>query len=294
MSKLEIIALNVNGIRGSDKLNMCLAEIYNLNADIYLLSDTRLNNSKNIDFKNHIRGYKIYSNLVHEASRGVSILIRNSLNIEVLDSVEDIIGNYILLKIRFDNVDYVIRAVYGPNETNLHFYDELYRTAFNLGTSNVLLGGDMNMHLNFSMDSHGNIHPSNPQNSYHVRNLNESHSMEDVYRIKHPDGRQYTYYRDNPIKRSRLDYIFCTPSILTNTCHIEILPTAFSDHSPVRMIFDYHKIVNAKAYWKIPSNIIKNPEFKELVLKAIRETYGTYHKYGGTDNYLLHCTENDR
>ena len=248
MSKLEIITLNVNGIRGSDKMNLCIAEIYNLNADLYLLTDTRLNNAKNIDFKNHIRGYKIFSNLVHDSSRGVSILIRNTLNIDILDITEDIIGNYILVKIRFDNVDYVIGSVYGPNETNLHFYDDLYRTAFNLGTANVLLGGDLNMHLDFNMDSHGNLHPSNPQNSYHVRNLNESHSMEDVYRHRHPNRRQYTYYRDNPVKRSRLDYFLSTPSILANTCHIEILPIAFSDHCPVRMIFDYHKVINAKAY----------------------------------------------
>ena len=104
MSKLNIISYNVNSIKGHDRIHSFLVEIERLKADILFLVDTRLNATQNRYLMNNINDYKVFSNVVGDlAARGVSILIKRSLNLEVLDRDMDTNGNFIMLKVKFDN-----------------------------------------------------------------------------------------------------------------------------------------------------------------------------------------------
>ena len=143
MSKLNIVTYNVNSIKSQDRINSFLVEIKRLKANIIYVIDTRLNPSQNRYLKNNITGYKVFSNTVGDlASRGVTILIKSSLNLEVLDKDMDNDGNFLMLKVRYDNIDYILAAVYGPSEPALEFYDEIYDKCFGLGCDNVLMGGE--------------------------------------------------------------------------------------------------------------------------------------------------------
>ena len=95
MSKLNIATFNVNSIKSRDRINSFVVEIERLKADIVYIVDTRLNDTQNRYLRNSLNNYYVYSNTVGDlAARGVSILIKRSLNIDILDTEKDNDGNF--------------------------------------------------------------------------------------------------------------------------------------------------------------------------------------------------------
>ena len=293
MSKLNIVTFNVNSIKSRDRINSFVVEIERLKADIVYIVDTRLNDTQNRYLRNSLNNYYVYSNTVGDlAARGVSILIKRSLNIDILDTEKDNDGNFLLLKIKYDNIIYILACIYGPSTPALEFYDDVYDKCFSLGTDLVLMGGDFNVTLNYDKDARGYLAQRNLENTRRIIQKNELFNMSDVFRHMHPSKLKYTWIKTNPMKRSRLDYFFATPAILNNICHSEILPvTGFSDHAPVRIVFDYHRIVMENALWVLQDYTLKHDTCKPKVFNIAKETIGTYHKTNLTDNYLLNCTD---
>ena len=295
MSKLCVVSYNVNSIRSNERIHAFLVELKRLKADILYLIDTRLTEGQNQYLKNHITGFKVFSNTVDDRGRGVSILIKDTLKIDVLDKFQDQLGNFLLLKVRYDHVDYILAAVYGSSSPSLEFYDDIYERCFSFGCENILLGGDWNVTLEYDKDARGYEAQRNLANTRKIIQKNDYFSLTDVYRYMHPNRKQYSWIKPNHNKRGRLDYFFCTPGILACINHSEIMTlTPFSDHAPIRLVYDFHGIILGKGYWRMQTGNIKAPALRVRELNTLKETYGTYVKTANTDNYLLNCTPNER
>ena len=271
-----------------------MIEIERLKTDICFIVDTRLNESQNRYLRNLLNDYYVYSNVVGDlAPRGVSICIKRKLKLEVLDTDRDNDGNFLLLKVRYDGIIYVLACVYGPSTSALEFYDDIYDKCFALGSDLVLMGGDFNITIDFDKDARGYNAQRNLENTGKIIQKNNYFSLNDVYRSMHK--RKYTWIKNNPFKRGRLDYFFATPAILNNICHSEILPvTGFSDHAPLKRVFDYHRVVLESSLWVLQQYMLDNLECIPKVHRIAKETIGTYHKTATTDNFLLNCTEEQR
>ena len=296
MSKLSICTYNVNSIKSRDRINSFAVEIERLKSDIIYLVDTRLDNDQNRYLKNVLSNYYVHSNVVGDlAARGVSILLRKTLKIEVLDKDRDNDGNFLLLKVRYDNIIYILAVVYGPSYPSLEFYDDVYDKCFSLGSDLVLMGGDFNITIDFEKDARGYNAQRNLENTRKIIQKNNEFSLEDIYRSMHQNKLSYTWFKPNPMRRSRLDYFFATPAILNNICHSEILPiTGFSDHAPLKIVYDYHKVVLESSLWVLQQYTLEHDTCRPKVYEVAKETIGTYHKTPYTDNYLLHCSQEER
>ena len=93
MSKINVYSLNCDGLRSHNKKQNLCTEIKRLKPQIFMLIDTRFNEEHERIFKNLLPEYRIFSSLVTESARGVSILLSKNIDIEVLDSESDDIGN---------------------------------------------------------------------------------------------------------------------------------------------------------------------------------------------------------
>ena len=296
MSALNIISYNVNSIRSNDKANPFSLEVQRLNPDIMTIIDTRLNSEAETYLINLLPDYKVISNYTGHQSRGVSIILKKSLNLEILDAEKDNSGNILLIKLRFNMYDFVIGSIYGPNYDNPMFYEELFDKAFGLGCDSIFLLGDFNMTLNFNMDTRRYNEQRNVNATNKMIDLLEDYSMTDIWRKMHSRKRQFTWMvpNSNPPQMARLDYGFATPNISNNIKHSEILEIAWSDHAPIKFSFDYHRVKSSKNYWICPSHLFKRQEYIDLIIDKIKETYGLYLKTPTSDNFLLHCSPEER
>ena len=130
-----------------------------LNTDIILLCDLRLNKSKCVpDLEKSFLGasggaYQFRYNS-SKNSRGTGILIKNSLsptiNYEFKDSTENILG----LNISLGEEKVNIVSIYGPNSDDMNFFVELYRFMALFPDCPTIIGGDWN--ATFSLDNSEN------------------------------------------------------------------------------------------------------------------------------------------
>ena len=63
----------------------------------------------------------------------------------------------------------------------------------------------------------------------------EENELSDIFRIRYPDSRQFTWRYKNPLKQRRLDYLLISDSLQREVETISIIPSVQSDHSVLKM-----------------------------------------------------------
>ena len=90
-------------------------------ADVIFLSDTRLNTEANKSGLNNLtkffffNGYNIYHNSLGP-NRGTAILISSKLNTELINTVGDPLGNFIIIKCKINDKLMCLGSIWGPED----------------------------------------------------------------------------------------------------------------------------------------------------------------------------------
>ena len=92
----------------------------------------------------------------------------------------------------------------------------------------------------------------------------------DIFRIRNPETRRYTWRRKTPFKKRRLDFFLVSDSIQENVQLVDIIPSVGSDHSAIKIIL-YSLGENSRggSYWKFNSSLAKDKSFVESLKKEI-------------------------
>jgi exonuclease III len=96
--------------------------------------------------KLNFNGYELQYNSPF-ASRGVGIMFKKELNLAIIESKQDREGNILLMKCKRAgyNDNYItFGSIYGPNDNNREFFANLKRMLTDMGSENIILGGDWN------------------------------------------------------------------------------------------------------------------------------------------------------
>ena len=159
MSSLNIFSYNVNGLNDDDKRDAIIRHLYTLRADIQILIDTRLKDKDENRIKNQadIFNYScVFQNRKDQnSSRGILVLISKNKDIDFETLYKSDDGNFILLKIKYDNRKILIAATYGPNKDNPNFYLRNLRKIENCNLEETILCGDFNIVNHHNIDQIG-------------------------------------------------------------------------------------------------------------------------------------------
>ena len=92
-------------------------------------------------------GGKIYySNGMSEA-RGVAILFRKNLGVQIHNTVYDEQGQFILVHATISNKKWVLVNLYAPNVDNPTFFQEAMQKVERFNPDHLIMGGDLNLGL---------------------------------------------------------------------------------------------------------------------------------------------------
>jgi len=108
----------------SKALTSKIVSIQNLDTDVIFLLDTRMSGKHKVVEDLLRLKYKMYHNSFTN-SRGVAILIRNNISHKILGEERDQICNVLALRIRIQQTELILGAVYGPNRDKFTTYDFL-------------------------------------------------------------------------------------------------------------------------------------------------------------------------
>ena len=137
----------------------------------------------------------------------------------------------------------------------------------NFDTDNIIMGGDFNCPLNPILDKRGgNLMPRRSVINA-IERLQWELDLHDIWRIKNPTERSFTWSQPEPLVLSRLDYWYIIPSIKT-------------DHSAIKIEFkDVGDGVKGPGLWKLNCSLLRD----EVYVDEINHMIPTWIYKGRTD-----------
>ena len=117
--------------------------------------------------------------------------------------------------------------------------------------------------------------PSSRTHAYKTRSRQLEYFIEradlwDSWRIFNPNTRRYTHFHSHS-KGGRLNHIFVNEALVNSMYNAQIGIAYQTDHCPVYLTFITGRNPPGKGYWKFPSFLIKDPEFKTFLKDQITE-----------------------
>uniref|UniRef100_A0A3Q1BRK9 exodeoxyribonuclease III n=1 Tax=Amphiprion ocellaris TaxID=80972 RepID=A0A3Q1BRK9_AMPOC len=235
MFKFNIVAWNVHGIRSQTKRVKIMDYVSKLKADILLLQETHLLQSEEKCLSDS--NYSIiFSSCYNSRQRGVSILVHKRIPFTLNSTVTDSEGRYIIIQATIFNKLYSIVNLYAPNNEDPAFFHTVFSHLADLSAnSTTIIGGDFNIVLNPSVDrSNSPIHVKQSQSVKVIHDYMKDFGLDDVWRLKNPTKRDYTFFSEVHKTFSRLDFFLLNNSI-AHKVTTKIHPIIISDHTPISL-----------------------------------------------------------
>ena len=283
-SALEIVSLNVRGLRDSGKRRVVFNKLRSKCKGLILLQETHSTTDIEKVWSSEFGGNIIYSH-GNTQSRGAAILIHNSVDIDVNGSSVDCNGRFVILDINFQGDRYVIGNLYAPTRDNereqIIVFEQFKQKIIALDCENIIIAGDFNLYMEPSLDRGQNILDSNDNQNYRKELVSwlDTLSLIDIWRIKYPELKRFTWHQGK--KNARLDYFFISDHLENVTQEVSIHPGFRSDHSLIYLSinkFPEHK--RGVGYWKFNCSFLRDEEFVNGIKKCITNSKANYAHLG--------------
>ena len=266
---IKFLSVNCRGMASKQKRLDLFKKWKEEKYDIIMLQDTHWTNETIMQIKEEW-ACKQVSSTYKSNSRGTSILFNDTLDFSIGRISKDTMGNYVILEIIIpDNISIVIGSIYGPNDDNPEFYCNIAKTISEYENPNILIGGDWNSTRNFKLDNNNYLSQNNMKATKAIDKMCEKFNLKDVWRLKNPDKKIFTWMQGISGKQSRLDYFLCNEELISISNYEEILYKYRSDHSPITLTLEFNPFKRGKGLWKMNNSLLKNEEFTKLIKREI-------------------------
>ena len=263
VSKLKLISCNVNGIGQAQKRRKFFTYLRDQSIDIALIQETYAGSNSHKIWKNEWGGRILMANYSTNA-RGVAIMFKRDLEIEIKQVKKDVEGRYIVVSLDYNGQSMLLINVYAPNNECVSFYENIFEMANSSQADYSFIGGDFNKALDHEIDRKTQSkEKSNSVTSDYINEFLENSEWIDIWRVKHQDSQQFTWMRRRPICFSRLDYFLMPMHQIGRVLDCEILAHNLSDHSFVTLTFEIEKVYRGKGLWKFNNSLLYDHKYIE-------------------------------
>lgn len=265
MDPFKIITLNVNGIRLPSKRRALFTSLRKTKADFILLQETHSTHNDEVVWRAEWGGEIIFSH-GRSNSKGVAILIKRSISLDITHLYLDTDGRYIIMQMPWGDEPITLINVYAPT-SNDHsgqsaLLNNLYTVLNNMEVHNIIIGGDFNTQLDM-------LQSANEGFSRELDVLLEEYNLVDIWRRKNPTNTRGTFHRNS--YSSRLDYLFAPEFLLPSISSVTILPEPLSDHSRVAMVVNAQKITRGPGFWHFDNTLLNDQDFVQEMRQHIED-----------------------
>ena len=118
-------------------------------------------------------------------------MIKNGFDCTIHQKILDPLGRFIILKADIKDKTYVFINVYAPNK------DKDLSPDLD-SEDNIIIGGDFNCPLNPEIDKKGGITSQRKSVTACIDCLQNQLDLVDIWRIKNPDKRSFTWSQKSP------------------------------------------------------------------------------------------------
>lgn len=214
--QLKAVSLNCRGIRTFEKRKAIFNWLNKQKADVCFLQETYSTKEVENQWKKQWRGEMFFAHGTHH-SRGVVILARNNLDFKLKSVQIDDDGRFIFLEVLIQDTLFLLMNIYAPNKISeqISFFRNVLKLIGerdNKENFKIILGGDFNLTLDKNLDCSG----GNPVYKNSIKILEDimlEHDLIDIWRIRNPDCKRFTWRQKSPLIQRRLDYWLISNSL---------------------------------------------------------------------------------
>ena len=272
-STLRLISLNVRGLSNFKKRRMIYTWCKKKNTDIIFLQETHSTKEVENQWRNEW-GAEIIMSHGGSNSRGVAVLMKRGVEVIVHSKIMDPQGRFIILKVEFNDNLYVLINVYAPNKDkdSVKFLEALRTTlrTENLDTEeNLIVGGDFNCPINPILDKKGGSLLPRKSVVASISCFQEDLDLVDIWRVKNPVSRSFTWSQNSPNIFCRLDYWLISNNLQDLVISTSIIPAIKTDHAAIFVEFGTRdNQVKGPGLWKMNCSILDDEDYiKDITLK---------------------------
>ena len=140
----------------------------------------------------------------------------------------------------------------------------------------MIIGGDFNVILNPEFDGLGGK-PKLKESVKIIDQIRSSFDLVDIWRIRNPDVKRFSWRQKNPVVQRRLDFWLISSSTQEDVESVDIIPAIKSDHSAITLFINgIEEQRHGPSFWKFNASLIDDENFVSL----IRDRYCTWIEEG--------------
>ena len=279
MYTLKIISLNVRGLNSPVKRRGIIQNLRNSDCDICLLQETHLLKKDWHRMRTRYFTKQYYSSL-NTKTAGVAILISPKFKGITEDTVLDIPGRLLALRLKYNEQVYVVGSFYGPNIGQDQFLRESVGRLLALSGAEVILGGDFNIVPNMLLDRTTHRKGQMGAMSISTTQWLTEVGMMDIWRILHPNVSDYTYMSASHHTYARIDYFLISTQVRGAVREADIGTIAISDHAPITISIEIPSEKGGRGQWRMNDSLLK----LDSSSSKIKEAFVDYLKFNDTSD----------
>ena len=277
-SRLRVTTLNVRGLVSKYKREKLFLWLENNNNDIICIQETHCTKAKLEYFKESWKGLSYYSLTKSSHSKGVGILFKKQLDVNIDNVVEGGDGRLLLINCTINDVPITIVSCYAPNVENerVAWFKETQTWISKHANyiDELIICGDFNCCLGSNDRSTGTHLMDKSRKSF--RMFIEHFELFDTITVNNRDINRYTW-TDGKVQ-SRLDYILMKKDsnvIIKSLRHTTVISDNKSqrvtDHKAVQINCQLETDRRGPGYWKLNVSLLNNNDYRSEVMILINE-----------------------
>ena len=265
-----LASLNVHGLRRRDKASRLLCDLKQHGVDVAALQETYF------DWRAHgrvlMKDFLIFSAFGDAHARGVSVLVKRSLDARVNVVYAGASGRLVVVDVAVKNSEFRIVAAYAPNDIagRRSFFRQLgsYLTD---KRRRVILMGDWNAVLDPNLDRGGGKDSGRKSDSSLIDFVKEN-DLVDRWRVTHPGGRMWTWSHPGPsvqlqsyldrmlVRRVEVDFFSCP----------KFHWLGYTDHKMLTIRMQLGDRPRSASYWKFNASLLDKKDFRDQLTGLIQ------------------------
>jgi len=263
-----MLSLNVRGLRSHEKRGNIFKWCNDQRADIYFFQETYSTEEIEQIWKKQARGKFFFPHGTNH-SRGVMTFINGTLDYEVKHEVTDKDGRFIILDVLIQNSSFLLVNVYAPNKLS-EFYKSLKEKIASFENCEIVLGGDLNIMLDPDFNGSGGNLDINKNSIKELEELMVENELCDIWRLRNPNKKRFTWKQSKPIIQRRLDYWLISDHLQEDIEVVDILSSIKTDHKAIIIVLN--SIPNNKfgpSFWKLNNSLLQDKDYVDMITKNI-------------------------
>ena len=271
--QFKLLSLNVRGIRTFDKRKCILNWLNKQNADIYFLQETYSTEELENQWRKQWRGDLFFAHGTSH-SKGTLILVKQGFDCVIRGTHRDDSGTFIMLDALIQDVPFLLVNIYSPTKSaeQTQFFDkiaDLIEEQMSQAEYKVIIGGDFNATFDPELDCSGGK-PSIKNCVKGLENIMSTNDLIDIWRIRNPTTKRFTWRQKNPLIQRRLDFWLISNSLQDEIDKTDIVTSIKTDHSAITLDIDsISGAFRGPSFWKFNNSLLDDESYVDLITDKI-------------------------